>query len=1055
MTAFMPESSWESLLLDELGELAWTPARGDQIAPGSGERTHWNDLVIPSRLRAAVARINPALPPSAIDEVVQTVITPTSREAIAENKRVHDFLVHGVRVTYTDEAGASHTPTVHLIDYRDPTSNDFLAANQVILRDQQHRRRLDVVAWVNGLPLAFFELKRASADSAALTSARAQLDTYLSEFPLAFRFNAICVITDGDKARYGTAFTPYEHYAPWNVDEDGRPLAANPATAAETELLALLYGQFAQRRLLRILRSFIAFAGSAKRIAKAHQYFAVDRALTKTIEAVRGDRKAGVVWHTQGSGKSFEMELYSALVARDPALGNPTIILLSDRNELDDQLYSAFQHSELLPEEPKQVDTRAGLREELTTRRTGGIYFSTLQKFSLTRQEREAGFDHPLLSDRRNIIVIVDEAHRSHYALLDGYARFLRQALPNATMIAFTGTPISETDRDTRNVFGDYIDIYDLTRAVEDGATVRVFYESRLIEVKLPDDVDVDLLDDDADAATEGLDDAEAARVRRNVAVINAVYGAPARLDALAADVIEHWETRREQMRPYLGAPGKAMIVCATRDICVDLYDRIIAARPDWHHEDDDKGRIKVVFSGSAGDPPHLRPHVRRPSRNRVITERAKRAEDDLEILIVQSKLLTGYDAPPVHTMYLDRPIRGAALMQALARVNRTFANKQDGLLVGYAPITENLHEALAEYTETDRTAMPVGQHIGDALAKVRDEHDVICQLLFGIDWRGKLRAPNPRARLNATLSAVEYLRSPEHPDNLEPRGEHDLAQRFRTSAKRLERFYALCSTHPDIEPYRDDIAFFKEVRSFMARFDAEDRRARGLPIPADVELYLRNLTASAIEADGVKDIYALAGIERPDLTRINEDYLQRLRESAHPHLAIEALRRLIEQEMRKATRHNLVQQQRFSELLQDLMTRYTNQHLTAAQVLAELAAMARQVTAEHERGNSFAPPLSYAEVAFYDAVAANQSALDIMGQGKLADIARDLVKTLRRDLTTDWSSRSAVQAKLRNTIRRLLSKYGYPPDAEQEAVEKVIAQMETFADEWSPDAGL
>ena len=1053
----MSEAGWEALAMDTLGELAWHAVEGKTIAPGSGERQSWRELIIPGRLRAAIERINPDLPESAVQEAMQAVLSPKSRDARGENHQVHRYLTDGIRsVTYADEHGAEHTPTIRLIDYGDPYANDFMAANQVMVIDGDHKRRFDIVLYVNGLPLSVIELKKAGDENAGLEGAHAQVMTYVQELPLTFRCNVACVVSDGIRAKYGTAFTPFEHFAPWNVDDEGRPVKPN-STDTDLAINLLLHGLFQQRRFIEILGGYVSFAqsdgGLVKRIAKPHQYFAVSKAVRKTLEAVRSNGHAGVVWHTQGSGKSMEMELYANQVLRHRSLGNPTIVVLTDRTDLDDQLYGTFEASELLPEAPLQVMTRDQLRDELAGRRNGGILFTTLQKFGRTKDERESGRQHPLLSDRRNIIVVVDEAHRSHYDDLNGYARHLRDALPHATMIAFTGTPVSGAERNTQAVFGDYIDVYDLTRAVDDEATVPVYYESRLIPVNLPEWVDPELIDERADEATAGLDDSERERIQQAVAVMNALYGAPDRVRVLAADLVEHWEARSEQMRKFIGGPGKGIIVCATRQICADLYAQIIGLKPDWHDDDIAKGKIKVVYTGGPDDKKPIRDHVRRPSQNKLIQHRMKDIDDDLELVIVQSMWLTGFDSPPLHTLYLDRPMRGAALMQALARVNRTYRDKQDGLLVGYAPLTENLYAALAEYTATDQQTKPLGRDIDEAMSKVRDLLDTIgTVILAGYGWRAVKAARSKRAYINAVLGAVNHLRDPATPGNQVEEGEASLGERFRAASSKLARFYALCSTHKDMRDLRGEIAFFEEIRVWMAKMDAEERRARDLPVPADVEMYLRQLTAGAVEAGTVTDLYEAAGIPRPDLSHLDEAFIERMQQTRNPHLAIEALRRLVEQEMRTVTRHNVVRQQSFSDRLMALMTRYTNQTLSAAQVIAELVAMAREVSADANRGQAFNPALSNDELAFYDAVAQNESAVTEMGTGVLADIARDLVKSLRRDVTTDWVSRDDVRAKLRSTIKRLLARHGYPPDAQPAATELVLRQMETFAEEWSPE---
>jgi type I restriction enzyme R subunit len=1061
--AGMSESQWETFVLDELAELAWEPKAGKEIAKGSGERESWSELLIPGRLRDAIGRINSGLPASAVDDAAKIVLSATSRDARAENRRMHKFLTEGIReVVYTDEFGAERNPTVWLLDRRDVEKNDFMAARQVQVVDGEYRRRFDVVLYVNGLPLAFMELKKATADGDGLKDAHTQLTgTYVDEFPLAFRCNEICVVSDGFAMKYGTAFTPYEHFAPWNVDDNGKSVPQPAAELVNQPVMLLLHGMFRHDRFIDLLFGYVAFArgddGPAKRIAKPHQYFAVEEAVAKTVEAVRGDGRAGVVWHTQGSGKSMEMELYANQVLRHPSLGNPTVVVLTDRTDLDDQLFTTFDTSELLPEEPVQIGSREELRAELLNRRMGGIYFTTLQKFGRTKDERDNGLPHPRLSDRRNVVVIVDEAHRSHYDDLDGYARHLRDALPHASFIAFTGTPISQgqAGRDTRAVFGDYIElIYDLTQAVEDGATVPVFYESRLIKLSLPQDVRPEDIDEQADELTAGLDDSERERIQQRVAAMNAVYGAPDRVRQLSEDVVGHWERRSAEMRKFIGVPGKGMIVCATRDICAELYERIIRLKPDWGTDDIATGKVKVVYTGDATDPAHLQKHIRRPAQNKVIQKRAKDPDDELELLIVQSMLLTGFDSPPLHTIYIDKPMRGAALMQALARVNRTFRGKEDGLLVGYAPLTGDLYEALAEYSARDQDTRPMGRDIDDAVAKVRDMLNVIGdEILAGYDWRAQRADRRPRAHLNAVLGTVNYLRDPVTPGNQAGEGELTLAQRFRQASAQLERMYALCSSSGALTEYRDDIAFFEEIRSVMARFDADDRRARGETVPPDVELYLKALAASAVESGGVTDIYAAAGLERPDLSHLDDAFIERMRAQRNPALAIEALRRVIEQEMRKVTRHNVVKQASFSERLAELMRRYTNQNLTAAQIIAELVDLAKDVSADANRGSGFTPALGKDELAFYDAVAQNESAVAEMGRTILADIARDLVHTLRRDVTTDWVSRDDVRAKIRSTIKRLLAKYGYPPDAREDATALVLRQMETFADEWSPQA--
>ncbi|WP_157254922.1 type I restriction endonuclease subunit R [Nonomuraea typhae] len=1059
----MTEATWEHLALDELAELAWTSKAGKDVAPGSGSRASWDDLILRDELRAAIEQLNPELPPPAVHEALTIAVTPKSREALPENRLAHEYVTSGIRLTFTDEFGAEISPTVRLIDLRNPNANTYHAINQVTVIDGDYERRFDVVLYVNGLPLAVIELKSAADEHATLKDAHAQLQTYIHEFPIAFRYNVLCLISDGVTAKYGTPFTPYEHFAPWNLDDHGQRVDTNaPDHDGEEALVLALHGLFLLSRFLFITAHFVNFTPAGKRIAKPHQYHAVTKAVTAIVEASRSNGQAGVVWHTQGSGKSEEMVCTAAMASRQPALNNPTIVVITDRTDLDDQLFGTFQDSvALLGQAPVQVQTREELRDELSRRRTGGIIFTTLQKFGRTKEERESGLDHPRLSDRRNIIVMVDEAHRSHYDSLDGYARHLRDALPHATLIAFTGTPISTAEVNTREVFGDYIDIYDLKRAVDDGATVRVYHEPRLIWVSLPPGVDPETIDQQADALTDGMDDAERRRAMQYAAQMTNVYGAPDRITTLAADLVEHWEKRSELMRPQLGGPGKAMIVCISREVCVRLFDAIKELRPGWVDEAVDRGKLKIVFHSDPADPERFRPHWLRPSQHKVVQARAKNIDDELELLIVHSMLLTGYDAPPIHTLYMDRPMRDANLMQALARVNRRFRGKQDGLLVGYAPLTDNLKKALEKYSPSDQEDQTLGRDIERAITEVGNEHSIICDLLSGVDWRRLLADTSvSQPRLRALRRVANYLRDPRTPGNQVEPDRKSLSERFKERATRLERFYRLCAMSrgiaerfDNLEALRRDIAFFVEVRAWIVKLDAADREASGKPLAAEVSIYLSQLAASVIDANEITDLYAEAGIGHLDITQLNDEHLRRLQHSETPHLAAEALRRLIEQKMREVTRRNIIQREKFTERLEDLMNRYIRAQLTSAELIAELVAMAKDVAADARRGERFDPPLNVAELAFYDAVASHGIAKALMGEDILAEIARALVTDIRANLSVDWLSREPVRAKLRTRVRRLLARFDYPPEEERAAVELVIKQMETFAADWAPGA--
>ena len=1002
-------------------------------------------------------RLNQQVPEQYLQQALAEIVTPRSNDAITENYRLHKAVVEGFRgITYIDPDGVEQTPTIRLISH-DAAGDDWLAVRQVTIVQGEFERRFDVVLYCNGMPVSVIELKQAGSKYADLASAYTQLQNYLHLFPMAFRFCVLTLVSDGITARYGTPFTPLHHFSPWNVDEHG--IVVNPGDLdtegnAATAMEVALHGLYTRSKFLDLQRNFTAFDegadGLAKRIAKPHQYFAVTKALAKTIDAVESDGEAGVVWHTQGSGKSMEMELYTNLVIRAPKMLNPTVIVITDRTELDGQLFQGFRVSRLLPEEPRQIRTRSELRDEVSNRISGGIYFTTLQKFGRTLTERESGSDHPLLSNRRNIIVMVDEAHRSHYDDLDGYARHLRDALPHATLIAFTGTPISFAERNTRDVFGDYIDIYDLTRAVDDGATVPVYFEPRLIKVGFAEGVTQEQLDEAADEATEGLDDTERAKIEQNVAVINAVYGAPARLKALAGDLVDHWEQRRTAMRPMIGAHGKAMVVGGTREICARLYEEIVALRPDWHSPDLHTGVVKVVYSGNSSDPAPIAKHVRRESDNATVKQRLREVADELELVIVQNMMLTGYDSPPLHTLYLDRPLKGALLMQTLARVNRTFKEKDAGLLVGYAPLADNLQKALSEYTQRDQENKPLGRQTGEAVVLVKELLIAIETMLAGFDWRRLITPRQPRTYAIAATATANYVRSPGTPGNQVAEGEEPLRSQFRQAAGRLTRAWALAAGDAELASMKWDVQFYEEVRIYMGKFDADERQATGQPIPEEIELLLSSLIAESTASGEIMDIYEAAGIPKPSLSELTPDFALKAQQARNPHLAIEALRKLVAEESGKVSRHNLVRQRAFGERVAELMNRYTNQQLTSAEVIAELVAMAQEISAEAQRGSRFSPPLDEDQLAFYDAVAQNPSAMDVLGEGKLADIARDLVKVMQRDIRTDWTVREDVRSRLRSSVRRLLAIHKYPPDKAPEAIKLVMEQMESMAPRYS-----
>jgi len=1012
----------EEACLGYFQALGYATLPGPILGPGgtAEERATWEQVILTGRLRDALVRINPELPSAAIDLAVARVLRAESQSAMAENERLHRLLTDGVPVEHRLADGTVRTSLAWLVDW-DPDHldrNDFLAVNQYTVVGTKTRRP-DVVVFVNGLPLALIELKNPGAEQATVKGTWNQVQTYRSDIPAVFTPNALCVVSDGLSALVGSFSAGWEHYAPWKTI-DGRQVVMD-----KPPLEVLIRGVFEPARLLDLVRSFIVFsdepAGLVKRVAKYHQYWAVNAAVESTIEASGpdGDRRGGVVWHTQGSGKSIEMLLYAAKITRSAAMGNPTLVLITDRNDLDDQLYGeVFAPARILPETPRQAGTRAEMRT-LLDRVSGGIIFTTIQKF----RPEEKGDQHPLLTDRRNVIVIADEAHRSQYDFLDGYARNLRDALPNATYLGFTGTPIESTDRSTRQVFGDYIDIYDLTRAVEDGATVRIFYESRLAKVRLPEEAKA-ALDDEIEEVTEGTEQEDAQRTKSRWARLEAVVGADDRLDLIAQDIVTHWEARRADNL------GKAMIVCMSRRICVELYERIVALRPAWHDADPAAGAIKVVMTGSAADPPAFQPHLHPKETLRAIKARAKDVDDPLEMVIVRDMWLTGFDAPAMHTMYVDKPMQGAGLMQAIARVNRTFRDKPGGLVVDYIGIAPNLRKALVDYSPSDRDQ--AGVPIEEMVAVMLEKHDVVSAMLHDIEWSSDPSLPADQ-RLAQLWNVMDFVLA-----------DPDRKARFQDQTLALTKAFALCGARDEAMAVRDDVKLFADVRAAIAKLDHEGDGPRSAG-SVEVDTAIAQLVSGAVVADEVVDVYAAAGIENPDLSILSDEFLDGIAHGDRPNLQLELLRRLLNDEIRGQRRRNIVQARRFSELLDEAINRYTNRALSTAEIIAALVALAKDLRATKDRAAQLG--LADDEVAFYDAVCQNDAAILELGDDTLKKIAQDLVKAVRESATIDWSRKESVQAALRAKVKRLLIANDYPPDKEERAIELVLEQAMLFAE--------
>jgi type I restriction enzyme R subunit len=1009
----------EDAALDYFRALGYRTMPGPAIAPDgtAPERTAYDQVVLTQRLRAAGARINPGLATGVVDQAITQLMRAESQNALVENERVHQLLAGGVPVEHRIEDGSIRTSLVWLIDWDNPDANDWLAVNQFTVIESKNRRP-DILVFVNGLPLGLLELKNPGDQNATLKGAWHQVQTYRTDIPAVFRPNAVTVVSDGTSASMSSFTAGWEHYAPWKTIDGRDVITDRPA------LEVLIRGVFDQTRFLDIVRNFVVFSdepqGLVKRVAKYHQYWAVNAAVESTIEASGpgGDRRGGVVWHTQGSGKSIEMLLYAAKVMRLTEMGNPTLVFITDRNDLDDQLFGeVFSPARVLPETPRRADVRADVRQ-LLNRASGGIIFTTIQKFA----PEAKGDTHPVLTDRRNVIVVADEAHRSQYGFREGYAKHLRDALPNATYLGFTGTPIESGDRSTRSVFGDYIDVYDLTRAVDDGATVRIFYESRLARVSIPEDA-LEALDDLAEEITETAEDDEAAKAITRWSRLEAVVGAEDRLELVAANIVDHWEKRRGELF------GKAMIVAMSRRIAVDLYAKIVALRPDWHNDDPAAGKIKVVMTGSAADPAPYQKHLHSKDTRKQLKARAKDPDDPLEMVIVRDMWLTGFDAPSMHTMYVDKPMQGAGLMQAIARVNRTFRDKPGGLIVDYIGVATKLREALAEYSPSDRDQ--AGVPIEEMVAVMLEKHDILRGLLHGCTFDSSPDLPSA-ARLAQHALVLDFVMA-----------DPDRTERYLDQVLALTRAFALCGSRDEATTIRNDVRLYADVRAAIIKIQNPDSGRAGIG-GVEVETAIGQLVDEAVVAEEVVDIYKLAGIATPELSILSDEFLDGLALKEKPNLQMGLLRRLLNDQIRTVQRTNIVQARKFSEKLEEAIKRYTNRALTTAEIIAELVELAKQMRDQNNRHEALG--MSVSEAALYDAISQNEAAVLEMGDETLKTIAIELVAAVQSSVTIDWNLKDSVRAAMRAKIRRLLAKYDYPPDHEEKAIELVLEQAELFA---------
>ena len=1039
MNAFT-ESVVEQAALDWFRTLGYDVVGGPDMPPGPHAlRESYADTIFPSMVRGALARLNPDLPAEALDDALRKLTRPEGSTLEARNRAFHRLVVDGVAVEYRDDRGAIRGAPVRVFDFETPSNNDWLAVNQFTVVEGSHERRPDIVLFVNGLPLAVIELKNPTDEEATIRSAWQQLQTYRAELPSLFAFNAVLAVSDGVEARLGTLTAGWEWFKPWRTIS-GEELAP----VFLTELQVAIEGAFEKRRFLALLRDFIVFEDDgggrlAKKMAGYHQFHAVETAVGETLRAAElrvreepgryesgrkpggnpGDRRIGVVWHTQGSGKSLTMAFYAGRIIREPAMANPTVVVLTDRNDLDDQLFGTFARCrDLLRQPPAQAGSRADLRNRLAVE-AGGVVFTTIQKFF----PEEKGDRHPLLSERRNIVVIADEAHRSQYDFIDGFARHMRDALPNASFIGFTGTPIELQDANTRAVFGDYISIYDIQRAVEDRATVPIYYESRLARLAL-DERERPRIDPGFEEATEGEEVDRKEKLKTKWAQLEAVVGTEQRLELVAGDIVAHFEQRAEAM------DGKAMVVCMSRRICIDLYRELVRLRPDWHDEDDDKGRIKVVMTGAASDPPDWQPHIRNKPRREALANRFRHAADTLQVVLVRDMWLTGFDAPSLHTMYVDKPMRGHGLMQAIARVNRVFRDKPGGLVVDYLGLAQELKRALATYTEsggTGRTALDQGE----AVAVMLEKYEICCALFHGFD-RSAWVTGTPQERLSLLPAAQEHILAQEN-------GKDRCIQAVRD----LSRAFALAVPHEDAIRIRDEVGFFQAVQSVLVKRAAATARS-----DEELDQAVRQIISRAVAPEGVIDIFAAAGLEKPDISILSDEFLAEVRGMPQRNLAVELLQKLLKGELAVRRRKNVVQARSFAEMLEQTLRRYQNRAVEAAQVIEELIRLAREMREASARGEQLG--LSDDELAFYDALETNDSAVQVLGDETLREIARELVDTVRRNVTIDWTLRENVRANLRRLVRRILRKHGYPPDRQEKATRTVLEQAEVLSAGWA-----
>lgn len=1027
----MTEDKIEENTLGILKELGFEVLHGPDIGPDGTAERRYTDIILPQRLDEAVARINPKIPEDARKESIKRVLRSAEPTMLLENKTFHQYLTEGTPVEYRNKSGEIRDDTLILVDFDNPENNEFLATNQLTVIEGEINRRPDIMLFVNGLPLVVIELKNAADSKADVLRAFKQIETYKAEIPSLFRFNTLTMISDGLEARMGTISADFERYMPWKTIDGEKEVGNVPM------LEVLLRGVCDKARLLDIIRNFVVFEREGetdesyiKKVAAYHQYWAVTKALESTVKATEGDHRAGVVWHTQGSGKSLSMVFYAGKMVLESALRNPTIVVVTDRNDLDGQLFDTFAAcQELLRQKPQQANSRKELRE-LLNREVGGVIFTTIQKFSLEEREDTV----PVLTKRSNVIVIADEAHRSQYGLkakvraadaqlVYGYAKYMRDALPNASYIGFTGTPIETEDKSTPAVFGEYIDIYDIQQAVDDKATVPIYYESRLIDLGM-DESTREWLDEEIDELMGGEEVSRQEELKAKWAQNEAIVGNASRIKLIAEDIVNHFEARTETI------DGKGMIVTMSRRIAVELYDAIIALRPDWHDDDDKKGLIKVIMTGSADDGPEKQSHIRNKKRRIALAAHMKKVDSPFKLVIVCDMWLTGFDVPSMHTMYLDKPMQGHNLMQAIARVNRVYKDKPGGLVVDYLGVAAALRDALEDYTIGGGEGKPTIDQ-AEAVAVMLQKYEIVRDLFHGFDYMRYFSAKTSE-QLQIILDAQEHILSID-----------DGEKRLKQHVVELGKAFALAIPNVKALELREQVAFFQAVK---ARLDKVS--SRGGPTDEDYGMAIRQIVDKAIAPVGVVDIFAAAGLDKPNLSILSDEFLAEMRDSSRKNLAVEALERLLNDEVRVKFSRNAVKARAFSEMLEAALTKYKNKTIEAAQVIEELIEIAKQIKETIDRTEEHG--LSEDEVAFYDALISNGSAMGAMGDEQLRNLARLLVERVRKNASVDWTVRASAQARLRVEVKKLLNEYGYPPDQQAVATQLVLEQATLFGDEWN-----